>query len=145
MDHNYIIRRANISDLDYIYKVICELENEKFDSGSFRSIYEKNIANPENVYLVLFKDKESIGYISLHIQSLLHHCGLIGEIQEFFIDKEYRNKGLGKMLINGIEKEAKSRKLKAIEVTSNKKRMENVNIYQSLGYSLTHNKFTKDL
>ena len=32
---------------------------------------------------------ESLGFISFHTQNLLHHCGLVGEIQEFFIHKKY--------------------------------------------------------
>lgn len=32
--------------------------------------------------------------------------------------------------------------LKSIEVTTNKRRVENVLIYENLGFGLTHNKFT---
>lgn len=33
----------------------------------------------------------------------------------------------------------------SIEVTSNKKRIENINIYERTGFRLTHNKFVKEL
>jgi PhnO protein len=145
MPPNYYIKAASADDLKFIYGVVCELENFSFDFDEFSLIYSKNISNPDNLYLILLEDNINIGYISLHAQSLLHHCGLIGEIQEFYINKNYRNKGLGKLLINEIEKEAKIRKLKGLEVTSNKKRIENVTIYMNLGYSLSHNKFTKSL
>lgn len=37
---------------------------------------------------------------------------------------------------------ADENKLKSIEVTTNHKRVENVLIYENLGFTLSHNKFT---
>jgi len=143
MDNEIVIKPASSEDLENIFRFICELENESFDYNSFRLIYDKNIRNLENYYFVAFDIDKIVGFISYHTQELLHHCGRVGEIQELFVDKDYRNNGIGKFLINEIEKISRINNIKSIEVTSNVKRIENVDFYQKMGFVKTHNKFTK--
>lgn len=136
------IRKAENQDLDFVYKAICELENEVLDFEFFKIIFNENISNSKNLYLIAENETEGLGFISFHTQNLLHHCGLVGEIQEFFIHQKYRGQGVGKLLINEILSFAEKNALKSIEVTTNKKRVENVAIYENLGFTLSHNKFT---
>ncbi|GAA3759222.1 GNAT family N-acetyltransferase [Flavobacterium ginsengiterrae] len=142
MQLNINIRKIQIQDLDFVYKSICELENEVFDFETFKNIFIENISNPNYLYLIAESENESLGFITFHIQNLLHHCGLVGEIHEFFIDKNHRGKGVGRKLIDEIVRYSEQNNLKSIEVTTNKKRVENVAIYENLGFTLSHNKFT---
>jgi len=136
------IRKVENRDLDFVYKAICELENEILDFEVFETIFNENISNPKNLYLIAENENEGLGFISFHTQNLLHHCGLVGEIQEFFIHQNHRGKGVGRLLINEIKNFADQNNLKSIEVTTNKRRVENVAIYENLGFTLSHNKFT---
>lgn len=142
MELNIKIRKVEKQDLDFVYQAINELENEVLDFEIFETIFNENISNPRNVYLIAENENEGLGFISFHTQNLLHHCGLVGEIQEFFIHQNYRGKGIGRQLINEILQYADRNNLKSIEVTTNKRRVENVLIYENLGFGLTHNKFT---
>ncbi|KIA98190.1 GCN5 family acetyltransferase [Flavobacterium sp. KMS] len=142
MDSKIKIRKVEKQDLDFVYKSICELENEILDFEVFTEIFNENISNPKNLYLLAENENEGVGFISFHTQNLLHHCGLVGEIQEFFIHKDYRGKGIGRQLIQQIMDYADQNNLKSIEVTTNRRRVENVLIYENLGFGLTHNKFT---
>jgi PhnO protein len=142
MNSNLQIRKIQIQDLDFVYKSICELENEELDFELFKEIFNENIANPNNLYLIAENENEVVGFISFHTQNLLHHNGRVGEIQEFFINQKYRGKGIGRQLIEKILQYAEEHKLKSIEVTTNKRRVENVLIYENLGFTLSHNKFT---
>ncbi|WP_157495889.1 GNAT family N-acetyltransferase [Flavobacterium sp. WG21] len=142
MKSNIKIRKVEKQDLDFVYQAINELENEVLDFEVFKEIFNENISNPRNVYLIAENENEGLGFISFHTQNLLHHCGLVGEIQEFFIHQNYRGKGIGRQLINEILQYADRNNLKSIEVTTNKRRVENVLIYENLGFGLTHNKFT---
>ena len=139
---NIRIKKKKKQDLDFVYKSICELEDEILDFEVFERIFNENISNPRNVYLIAENESEGLGFISFHTQNLLHHCGLVGEIQEFFIHQKHRGKGVGRLLINEIKNFAEQHNLKSIEVTTNKKRVENVAIYENLGFTLSHNKFT---
>lgn len=142
MKSNLQVRIAQTQDLDFVYKSICELENEELDFEVFAAIFNENISNPNNLYLIAEKENEGLGFISFHTQNLLHHCGRVGEIQEFFINENHRGKGIGRQLIQEIMQYAEEHKLKSIEVTTNKRRVENVMIYENLGFTLSHNKFT---
>ena len=140
MNKNIEIRKAEYTDLESIYQFICELENQQFNHETFKLIFNKNIHNPEFAYLVAIIDYNIVGFISFHTQQLLHHCGRVGEIQELYVIKEYRNKGIGKKLIYEV---GKMFNCKSVEVTSNRDRVENIKVYERLGFILSHNKFTK--
>jgi len=142
MESKIEIRKVEKQDLDFVYKAICELENEELDFEVFKQIFDENISNKNNLYLLAENENEGLGFISFHTQNLLHHCGLVGEIQEFFIHQNYRGQGIGRQLIKEITHYADQNNLKSIEVTTNKRRIENVFIYENLGFELTHNKFT---
>ncbi len=142
MNSNIKIRKVNNQDLDFIYRSICELENEELELELFKKIFNENISNSNNLYLIAESENQEVGFISFHTQNLLHHCGRVGEIQEFFINQNNRGKGIGRQLIEKIKQYAEEHKLKSIEVTTNKRRVENVLIYENLGFVLSHNKFT---
>ena len=136
------IRNAKSDDLDTIFDFICELENEVFDYQIFKDIFEENLQNLNYVYYVAEIENQVVGFISFHTQKLLHHCGIVGEIQELYVAQNFRNQQIGRFLVNKVRDYAKTHKLKSIEVTSNKLRTENVYIYEHLGFRLSHNKFT---
>lgn len=136
------IRKVEKQDLDFVYKAICKLENEELDFKVFKEIFNENISNSKNLYLIAENENEGLGFISFHTQNLLHHCGRVGEIQEFFIHQNHRGKGIGRQLIEKIMQYANQNNLKSIEVTTNRRRVENVLIYENLGFTLSHNKFT---
>lgn len=137
-----IVRKTESNDLDIIYRFICDLENEVLDFQLFKIIFEENTQNSNYIYWVAELDYEVVGIISFHTQKLLHHCGIVGEIQEFYINPNFRNQGIGKLLIQEVKAYAKANNFKSIEVTSNKRRTENVQVYEHLGFRLSHNKFT---
>lgn len=142
MDTTYNIRRIEKYDYEFIYNSICDLEDEILETTIFEEIFKENVDNPNYLYLIAENKNEKVGFITFHTQNLLHHCGLVGEIQEFYIIPSFRNKGVGRRLIDEIINFADQNKLKSIEVTTNRKRIENIAIYENLGFGLTHNKFT---
>jgi (aminoalkyl)phosphonate N-acetyltransferase len=142
MDTKYNIRRIDKSDFEFIYNSLCDLENEILEKTIFEKIFNENIDKPNYLYLIAENEYEKVGFITFHTQNLLHHCGLVGEIQEFYIIPNFRNIGIGRQLIGNVINFADQNKLKSIEVTTNRKRIENIAIYENLGFDLTHNKFT---
>lgn len=136
------IRRIESTDFDFVYDCLCELENEILDKEIIEEIFNNNIKNPNYYYLIAENLDGKMGFITFHTQYLLHHSGLVGEIQEFYVTQNFRNKGIGRKLIHEIMEIADQNNLKSIEVTTNKKRIENIAIYENLGFNLSHNKFT---
>ena len=136
------IRKAEKKDLAFVYHALCRLENEVLDKDLFNSIFMENISNSSFIYYVAEEEGKPIGFISFHTQNLLHHCGLVGEIQEFYVDAAYRKQGVGSALVQKVMDYAVQYNLKSVEVTTNKKRSENTIIYTNLGFNLSHDKFT---
>lgn len=143
MYNEIFIRKAQPDDLQEIYKMMCLLENKKLDFDNFQAVFSSNLSDEKIIYSVAYNSIETIGFISVHINALLHHSGLIAEIQEFFIREDYRNLKLGKKLIKEVENQCILRGIREIEVTSNKKNTSAHRFYVNQEYAESHLKFTK--
>jgi PhnO protein len=138
-----IIRKAVLDDTETVYRFICELKETIFDPHVFYRYYLHNLNNEKNHYLVAVTDNEVIGFASCHGQLLLHHMGWAYEIQEFYVDKDYRSKGIGKHLLNALEHVLSKENYDVLELTSNMKRTQAHKFYLDNGFEQTHYKFTK--
>jgi PhnO protein len=141
-----IIRRAEKKDLKTIYSFICDLEKNKFDLQVFEKIFYENLITDKNIYLVAENESGIIlGYISCHGQMLLHHCDCVFEIQEFYVENNFRKLGVGSALIKALEKEIANLHHSLIEVTANKSRLATHKFYLAKGFQETHKKFSKSI
>lgn len=140
-----LIRPANIEDAQIVYQFVCELEHISFDFPLFERIFLRNIHLPNYYYLVSEQKGKIVGFISCHAQNLLHHCGMVGEIQELFILNEYRNKGIGQALMLELERIAQNNGWVNLEVTCNKKRLATHSFYKQIGFAETHYKYVKTI
>lgn len=139
------IRQATESDFETIYNFINTLENTVFDKAIQQKIFSENLKNENIIYLLAFDDVEPAGYISCHVQWLLHHAALIGEIQEMIVSEKFRSKGLGKLLMAELIKIAKSKGIDQLEVTSSKRREDAHRFYIREGFAQSHFKFTRNI
>ena len=141
-----LTRPAQTSDIHTIYRFICDLEETVLDFSLFEQYYLQNIANKNYLYLVAVdKDNAVIGYISCHGQALLHHAAMVFEIQEMYVDKHYRQQGVGQQLINALEEWLQKNNHHLLEVTANIIRTGTHHFYSRAGFTQTHLKFTKML
>lgn len=145
MNDRILIRPVTEVHLPAIYDMACGLAEKKFPVQEFSQIFLHTISNPDNCYFAAFLSEKIIGYISIHTQLLLHHCGRVAEIQELYIKEEYRRTGAGKLLLEAIEKVCAEKKCVAVEVTSNKARTWAQAFYLKNNYQESHYKFTKKL
>lgn len=90
-------------------------------------------------------DEIIVGFVSVHIQYLLHHAGKVAEIQDLFIKTTYRNTGIGKELVQEAEKWSLENGARDIEVSSNRRREQAHRFYEREKYLKSHFKFTKQL
>jgi PhnO protein len=139
------IRNAIIADFDIINDFIEELESTRFDRQRQQEIFSANIANSRNIYLVAEENSNVVGYLSCHVQSLLHHGGCVGEIQEMFVSSEKRSHGIGKFLLSRLRSLANEMDLVQLEVTSDNERLMTHKFYEREDFELTHKKFTLSL
>ncbi len=137
------IREANEEDTPEVKRLIDELENNVSDPQIFESIYMEYVAHPDTLMFVLEKGQQDIlGFVSCKGQRLLHHQGLVFEIQEMIVSSSHQGQGYGRLLFQKIQEEVVARGAKSLEVTSNKRRKEAHAFYQSVGFTNSHEKFT---
>jgi PhnO protein len=118
-----------------------ELEGRAFDQDIFTRIYAEYLTAPLTL-LYVATGSEIVGFISCKGQSLLHHEGLVFEIQELIVTSTQQGRGIGKKLIESLKPELSRLGAKSLEVTSNKRRKEAHAFYQSVGFLNSHEKFT---
>lgn len=136
------IINATKDHLDSVYDLMCELEEEELDKNAFSDIYNANLKKENVYYLVAVEKDKVLGFISVHIQGLLHHASNIAEIQELIVTSRSQKSGIGHMLYKKAEEVAKSNNCYQLEVCCNQKRKDSHAFYQRQGMDKSHYKFT---
>jgi PhnO protein len=139
------IRIAKREDVNEVFNLIVELEDNILDYQSFCKIYFENLCNPRIYYYIYTNGRETVGFVSIHIQVLLHHAAKIAEIQEFIIRKDMRKRGIGSVLFGEAMNIARQNGCSQIEVCCNQKRNESHTFYKRMGMLNNHFKFSKPL
>jgi len=137
------IRAASLHDTEIIYQFITGLTGQHFDKARFARYFELCLAAPYHHYLVAVAGDAITGYISCHGQLILHHCGLVYEIQELYVNEAYRSQGTGRQLLQALEATIGSTEYELLEVCSNKRRADAHRFYIDNGFEQTSYKFKK--
>jgi (aminoalkyl)phosphonate N-acetyltransferase len=145
VDTSVIIRKAVNDDAATVHRFICELEEAAFSFKTFEEIFKANLLNKNNIYLVAESADVVAGFISCHVQLLLHHAGWVGEIQELFVAREMRGNGTGAKLVQRLKDELLARGVQAVEVTAQLRRTDTHQFYLRAGFENTHKKFVLTL
>ncbi|MFD2936827.1 GNAT family N-acetyltransferase [Spirosoma flavum] len=139
------IRTATKNDAPIIYDFLCTLEGTTLDQAAFNTVFDHNLANRLIYYLVAERFSEIVGFVSCHVQYILHHCGKVGEIQELFVRPDVRNQHIGKQLMTALDVLAGQENFINLEVTTNQKRTDTIRFYERESFSLTHFKLVKPI
>ena len=138
-----LTRPATPTDEPVVYAFLCELEEMPLDRATFTAIFNQNLSNPTIHYLVAEQHGEVIGFVSCHVQWLLHHGGKVGEIQELFVRPDARNQRIGHQLVAALDALASRENLINLEVTTNQKRVNTIRFYERESFKQTHFKLVK--
>jgi PhnO protein len=114
------------------------------DREAFHEVFARNLHSKSVLYYVAESDGTIVGFGSLHIELLLHHAGLAGEIQELVVHETVRSKGIGAELVSRLEEEAEKRGCVSLEVTTRKRWVDAQQFYERVGFKKTHVNFTKE-
>ena len=132
-----------MADQDVIYEFICDLEKETFNKPVFDHCFAACLALYHNYSLVAVSDEKVVGYISCHGQILLHHLGLVYEIQEIYVLPEFRGNGVGRQLLSALQSIIDQTDYQLLEVCAKMTRTEAQQFYLNNGFSKTSFKFGK--
>lgn len=113
------------------------------DRPGFNVAFDRNIGSPNITYFIAEQDGMPVGMVSCHIQPLLHHAALVSEIQEMYVEPEYRSHRVGKALMEHVTTFAMGEGAIQMEVTSRTTREQAHRFYQREGFEKSHVKLVR--
>lgn len=133
------------NDFESVKYLLSQLTNVgDITKENYISYYSSNIYNNDNYFIYLMKVNDNIvGMGSIIIEyKIIHNFGKVAHIEDIVIDKKYRGKGYGKMMINHLIKIAKQFKCYKIILSCSD---ENKNFYKKNGFINECNTMVKRL
>jgi len=125
------IRKAKLKDK----KQITELYYQLYPKRKRKGIIPIEKFNAKSSLLVAEKKKKIVGFIWATF--INYGFSKFGYIEELFIKKEFRNKGIGTSLVKNIMKKIKKEKVAVLFVTTGKKNKKAIKLYKNLGFKVT--------
>ena len=141
----FTIRPAAPADLPTVYMYLCDLEEMLLDYEPFKAVYERNLTNSAIGYWLAEAGDVPVGFLSCHVQPLLHHAGLVAEIQELYVLPDWRGRGVGQQLIDHVAVIGRREGWVNLEVTTNRRRVRTHAFYERIGFTNTSLKFVRKL
>ena len=71
------IRAARWEDCGQVARLIEQLEEMPINKERFQAVYRTNLSNPQIYYRTAWINGVLAGFLSVHIQDLLHHTSAI--------------------------------------------------------------------
>jgi ribosomal protein S18 acetylase RimI-like enzyme len=139
-------RNLTIGDFDGLIKLLQQLWVDKeINKEAVRTVIEKGLHSENQKYICAIDGEKLVGYCSLTIKNNLWVSANLGNVDELVVDSQYRNKGIGKLLLNKIEAIARQHKCVKIELDSAFHRTAAHEFYERLGFKKRAYLFIKDL
>ena len=135
------IRSARLEDTKVIHHFMCALTEKELDYDTFAQCLETNVGKEHYYHLIAEVDNKPVGIITCYGFISLHHCGLEYEIQELFVEEDYRSHKIGKKLLAAAEEITGARE--SLKLCSNVRRKDAHRFYLNNGFEQTGYRFIK--
>lgn len=140
------IRKATSNDIPELASLMGQLgyptsvEQMKMRFNNIESI-------PNHYTLVAGYDDKVVGMIGFHTGFLYNNDGVYARVIALIVDSNYRNKGIGKLLLTEAEKVAKNLGTSGIGLNSGNRSERDTahQFYERMGYSAKSTGFVKSL
>jgi GNAT superfamily N-acetyltransferase len=101
--------------------------------------FEKIAADPNHELMVAEMNGETVATFQLtFLQHLIYEGGLRVNVEAVMTHSKYRGKGIGTKVFEYVIKRAKEKGCHLVQLTTNKKRLDAIRFYKSLGFAATH-------
>lgn len=129
------IRKLTIDDLDALMRLLWQLWPDKpIDKQAVGTIVEAGLQSDSQAYLCATDDEELIGFCSLSIKNNLWLETRSGNVDELVVDVAHRGQGIGRLLMEEIEKIARDCGCKRLDLESADHRTIAHRFYGRLGF-----------
>jgi GNAT superfamily N-acetyltransferase len=141
---NVTIREAVAEDSPAVASLLTQL-GYPADARAVAGRIARHRASGADVLLVAEADGEVAGLASLHVSLALEYEGDAGKLSAIVVDEGLRGRGIGRALVEAIEREARERGCVLLFLTTAERRGEAHSFYRALGFEETGRRFAKTL
>ncbi len=139
------IRKIVLNDLDEIFNLLNQLYKNQLNYEKFKEIYKMKLNDKNSYYIVAIENNKIIGVLTSELQIKLHRAKKQSFIEDLIVDESYRNRGIGKALLQNAVDYAKNNDCEVIELTSYINNEKSHKFYQNNGFNKNSYKFKKYL
>ena len=114
----------------------------RLDEAACRRTFRRGLRSRTQIYLCAVSDGEVVGFGSLSFERTFWQAGKIeAEIDEMVVDRAYRHRGIGALLLARLMAVAARRRCRSVELKSAGHRTDAHRFYQRHGFALLPTKF----
>ena len=142
-----IIREMIEEDISQLKQLYSQFWGEESCIETMKKQFNKLHKKDSHIFLSAIENTKLIGSVmGVICEELYGDCKPFLVLENMIVDKSFRNKGIGKVLISELEKIATKRDCSQVILVTERNRVEAVKFYESVGYSSqTHLGFKKKL
>lgn len=140
-----MFRKAAAHDCAAVYDLICDMEHRELPFDRFRKIFSDQLGSRHYCCLVHEQEGRVIAVLNLRFEEQLHHTDRIAEIMEFAVGEPFRDRGIGKAMLEEACRIAGEQGCSQIEVACNQLRHDTHRFYLREGMHNFHYKFSRSL
>jgi glucosamine-phosphate N-acetyltransferase len=140
------IKKPKQEDFVDVYLLLKQLWPEKkIKRKVLEKVFYEGLKSTAEEYLVAWFDDVIIGFVSIHYKNSLWQEGMLAHIDEMVVDEDYREKGVGTLLLDECLKIVVKKKCLRIEVDSALKRLDAHRFYKSKNFENRAYLFSREL
>lgn len=153
---NITFQKASIQNLQEIINLNkdCFADNPKYDldfkvnfesSEEGRSYFIESINNPLGIFMLVYFEGDLVGYFNVSASISFYRNSKWAELENIGIKAEYRNRGIGRRILNFTEEWAQLNKCKYLYISVYDKNLAMKSLLKSENYDLIDLGFYKRL
>ena len=138
------IRKAKITDAPAIARLVIQLGYHTSPS-EMEIRLQTLLAHSDYVTCVAEVSSTVVGLVGAYIGYAIEFAGTYARLTVLVVDEQWRGRGIGKMLMERIERWAREQGGTLIILTSGNQRADAHRFYETLGYTKTGVRYAKQL
>lgn len=144
MDDDIITRQARPEDIPALCGILEDLFTIESD---FTPDVEKQVkalsmlltdSSDSSLVLVAVMEGKVVGMVSVQTLVSTAEGGKVGLVEDMIVDREFRRRGVGTLLLNHAVEWARNRKLKRLQLLADRENIPAVNFYARNGWIVTN-------
>jgi len=139
------VRLATDKDYKKVMKLYNDFVGEDRYSNYDNDSYQKVLQNSSNFIYIGEEDAQIIGFAAFSVRNVVRYPKPIAELDEIYINPNFRKQGVGRKLMESVENKAKELNCYRVYIESQYKHEQGHKFYEALGYKNCGYHFYKSL